>query len=72
MNLPPLCDGTEKHSHSKIGINPFTVDQIVWHTHEHTALDKEFNRIHHHAPIEHEGLTLDQLQNEIEYLDVPF
>lgn len=61
------CDGEEKHSHYQL-----TSGQLVFHTHRHSALDKEFNQLHHHAPVEHDNFTTDELEKDVEYLEVPF
>jgi hypothetical protein len=60
------CDGTEKHSHYKLD-----TATLVWHTHNHTETQREFNRLHHHAPSEHEAFTDKELKIT-ETLKVPF
>lgn len=72
------CTGEEKHSHYKLvlpgkdRVHNANDDDLVFHTHSHSINEKEFNRLHHHSPKEHEDLTAEELENEVEYLDVPF
>lgn len=62
-----ICDGEEKHEHYQ-----WAKGILISHTHSHTVNEKEFNRIHHHAPIEHENFTIEELNKDYEELDVPF
>ncbi len=61
------CDGREKHFHYNL-----STGDIHLHSHPHTVMDEKFNRLHHHAPIEHENLTYGQLTQDDEILESPF
>lgn len=61
------CTGEEKHSHYI-----FDKDRVFYHAHNHTINKTEFNRLHHHAPVEHDLCSLEELENEVEILKVPF
>ena len=61
------CTGKERHSHYVLADN-----KVFYHTHDHTQNVKEFNRLHHHAPVEHDNCTLLELENEAEYVEIPF
>lgn len=63
----PQCDGTEKHSHYKLATG-----QTHLHSHPHSRMSEDFNRLHHHAPIEHNDLTDEQLMHDAEIYEVPF
>lgn len=63
----PQCDGTEKHSHYKLDTG-----ELFYHTHDHTINTKEFNRLHHHSPKEHEKFTYEELEKDLEIIKVPF
>jgi len=60
------CNGEEKHSH-------YQMDSAVlsFHTHKHAVREKELNRLHHHPPAEHGGLTYEELEYT-ESLEIPF
>jgi hypothetical protein len=61
------CDGTERHSHYVL-----STSETFYHTHEHSVIDGDFNRLHHHPPIEHDNFTTDQLEKDGEYVKVPW
>jgi hypothetical protein len=63
----PRCGGKERHSHYIVAKG-----ELFFHTHDHTPDIREFNRLHHHAPKEHDDLTAEQLLTDSEYLKVPF
>jgi hypothetical protein len=61
------CTGEENHDHYNI-----SSDATHYHTHKHSVVTQDFNRLHHHPPIEHEGLTQEELENELTIDEVPF
>lgn len=61
------CTGQERHSHYEIDTG-----LLVTHEHEHTKNEKEFNRLHHHAPVEHANFTDEFLESTAERTKVPF
>lgn len=48
------------HSHRHFRID---TDDYIWHTHDHECSGPaaDFNRLHHHAPVEHDRFTHDEL-----------
>jgi predicted Ser/Thr protein kinase len=72
--MPKKCDGTERHEHYVIA-----TDTLMTHSHEHTErVDSngishgDFNRLHHHAPVEHSNFTVEELETDAMYADIPF
>jgi hypothetical protein len=63
----PTCDGKETHSHYVLASG-----DLFFHAHEHTVSTKEFNRLHHHAPKEHDNFTVEELENGATIVKVPF
>lgn len=63
----PECDGEERHTHYVLDTGT-----IMSHIHEHSITTKEFNRLHHHPPVEHAKFTTEELIANAEFLDVPF
>lgn len=61
------CDGKEEHFH-------YVLDSgdLFYHTHAHTQREVEFNILHHHAPIEHDNFTIEELQKGARTVEVPF
>ena len=35
----------------------------MWHEHDHSCPGVDFNRLHHHPPVEHQGLSREVLTN---------
>lgn len=63
----PQCDGTEKHSHYKL-----STGETHLHSHKHTQQLEDFNRLHHHTPLEHNDCTDEELTSDAEVYKVPF
>ncbi len=57
---------THTHRHMVL-----TTGKYVWHTHEHTCDGPlaDFNLLHHHAPVEHDLISADELERWIPWLD---
>lgn len=60
------CDGTEKHSHYNL-----STGETHLHSHPHTKMDGEFNRLHHHPPLDHAVCTKEQLTHDAEIVRTP-
>lgn len=52
------CEGTELHRHFSLATQTF-----VEHQHPHDVCKHDYNRLHHHAPVDHHIFTLDELLN---------
>jgi len=50
------CAGNEVHEHFSLITGTF-----IEHQHEHDKSDKNFNTLHHHAPVDHHIFTEDEL-----------
>lgn len=61
------CDGTEKHGHYVL-----STGEMFEHKHQHTVNEKDFNRLHHHAPLEHDNFTNEELHVDVSYTKTPF
>ena len=53
------CSGQERHWHFRLDDGAY-----VWHSHQHTARPGDFNRLHHHKPQEHDGMSLEDLRRD--------
>lgn len=47
--------GTERHRHLRLADQ-----QYVWHEYEHTCGAEDFNKLHHHPPVEHQAFRFDE------------
>jgi hypothetical protein len=59
------AQGQEQHRHFR-----FADGKYVWHRHAHTCRPEDFNRLHHHPPMEHDGLSMEMLRTDEEVRDV--
>lgn len=55
------CDGEERHDHYSLNTGT-----IISHIHTHSDMKEDFNRLHHHAPLEHDLLSPEQLSSTAE------
>lgn len=54
-----MCDGNELHEHFSIDTQTY-----VEHEHEHDVCEHEYNRLHHHPPVDHHNQTNEELYNK--------
>lgn len=52
-----LCDGTERHRHFRFSSNSY-----ITHEHFHHKRENSFNALHHHASVEHDDFTTEELE----------
>ena len=50
------CDGTERHRHFRFSSNSY-----ITHEHLHYKRVNNFNALHHHAPVEHDNFSDEEL-----------
>jgi hypothetical protein len=55
------CIGEERHDHYRLADS-----KTVSHVHEHTPCEGDFNRLHHHPPVEHDKHTDEFLESTME------
>lgn len=54
-----MCDGAELHEHFSLMTGTY-----IEHRHTHDPIGEDFNRLHHHPPVDHDICTEDELHNE--------
>lgn len=52
-------DNSHVHRHMVLD-----TEEYVWHSHPHSCEGplRDFNRLHHHPPVEHDGLSDEELR----------
>lgn len=61
------CTGDEKHEHYV-----FATSIMMSHSHRHSVQDKDFNRLHHHSPLEHDNFSEEELEKDATFTEVPW
>lgn len=51
-----MCMGTEPHEHFSL-----LTETYVEHQHDHDPCDHDYNKLHHHPPVDHHICTEDEL-----------
>lgn len=56
------CNGEERHRHFALSLAMY-----ITHSHPHMEFPKDFNRLHHHSPLEHDGFTNEELEKDLQF-----